>query len=126
MSGAVRNYQSQARTFQTASRPDLSRLPAYVEPPRLPQAKRARTPWAALSALAGVTLTTISFFGWYLYADHPRQEIALQAVPLVAAPRVAVLTAPQDVPLPDGLQLQSTARVQRPVHTARLTRPSNG
>ncbi len=131
MSEDVQDVATQTRAFLPVARPDLSHLPAYVEPPRTPSGNPHRTRSDAMLALAGVTLSTVGLFGWYLHADHPARPIeSLQDAVSISAPEQRVSTALQDVPLPDGVRLQSTVQAhprerERPVHSALLTRLSN-
>jgi hypothetical protein len=128
----------------SANRPDLAALPAYVEPP--PQitkvGRRKRSSFAILvmalgaGVCGGVALNE--------YKQHPPSaDMPFQRFTEVPAEAPApVVTRPEDVPLPEGVQpvhLGAAPPVRNQMvasrhpgsehnrpQPARLTRPSNG
>ena len=128
------SYYRRPRTSD-ALQPDLSRIPAYVEPPRPFQAKPDKTPWLSIVAIfGGTSLVAAGFLGIHLYGsrlfetDHPALERTADIMPPLQPP-----FRPKDVPLPSGVEFPPAITPQHPppppvpaVHATRLTRPSNG
>ena len=102
--------------------PDLSRLPAYVEPPRGPPVKPVQPSRHAALALTGAASATVLLFGWYVYADAPAASMAMPPPPALPAP-----VSPGDVPLPDGAQYPASPVPVMPTpagHPVRLPHPA--
>ena len=133
MNETISEDGTRPRAFANPSGPDLSRLPAYVEPPRVPQAGPDRPSRNAVLALTGTAFGSALLLGWYVYANQPVPSV-VASVPSQPQPAHALQASasPQDVPLPDGAHFVSTAgghspaALGRTLHPPRLPRPSRG
>ena len=127
MSDMISVDAARHRAFTKPSGPDLSQLPAYVEPPRQAQPRFDRPPRSAVLALTGTAFGTAVLLGWYLYASQPAAPIT-DAPPPPAAFVATAATSPRDVPLPDGVHYVAApvSPPARTAHSMRTTHPSRG
>ena len=131
-------YYRRPKTIDPIYTPDLSLLPAYVEPPRQRQTRPDRTPWLAIAAIfTGTAVVVTSFFGFEQYANRilgpaPGLQRTAEVMPPLQMPMSA-----RDVPMPAGMALPLPPPPPPPViaapravsqagHPTRVARPSHG
>ncbi len=132
MDDTVSTIATRQQTYADPSDRDLSRLPAYVEPPRPKSPRSDPASRSGALALTGTALGTLVLMGWYVYANGPDAPVAASTPPRPVPAPLSVL--PRDVPLPSGLHYATTTVTIQPAatpvgrtgHPARLTRPSRG
>ena len=131
MNETISAGEAQHRAFAKPAAADLSRVPAYVDPPLPSQPRTDHAPQGAALALTGTAFGTVLLLGWSVYASGPAEPVIASMPPRPLPVQASV--PPRDVPLPSGLHYVATAVTQPPAvvpgrvgHPTRLTRPSRG